>query len=208
MAAEKTIASSRLAEADFTRQRDVAMGRVDVAQAVKDVLALFRRHLYLSNILIEERYAADLPLIDGDIHRCKQLFFDLIINALVAMPYGGMLTVETSLAMHDRWKGIEVRFAGTGGGIPEEHLGRIFDPFFTTMPVGKGTGLGLSKAYSIAQQHGGSIQVESEVGQGFTFTVTLPVEQADARNPRRDGEEGIGWALIINEAENAPRSSR
>jgi two-component system NtrC family sensor kinase len=67
-----------------------------------------------------------------------------------------------------------MRFADTGVGIPPEHLPKIFDPFFTTMPVGEGTGLGLSITYSIIQQHRGTIEVESQVGEGSTFTVRLP----------------------------------
>jgi YD repeat-containing protein len=95
-------------------------------------------------------------------------------------PDGGRFTIATRRAPGTHQVAIEVQFADTGCGIPEEQLSRIFDPFFTTMPVGKGTGLGLSIAYSIVQQHGGSIRVESRVGRGSTFTVTLPAERPDA----------------------------
>ena len=88
---------------------------------------------------------------------------------------------------------VEIRFSDTGCGIPEENLHRIFDPFFTTMPVGSGTGLGLSIAYSIVRQHGGSIRVESQVGSGSTFTVSLPalsavLAQAGAQADRANGK--------------------
>lgn len=69
---------------------------------------------------------------------------------------------------------VVVKVTDTGCGIKREHLNQIFEPFFTTKPVGKGTGLGLSVSYGILQQHGGTLEVESEVGKGTTFTVTLP----------------------------------
>ena len=86
-------------------------------------------------------------------------------------------------------QGVEVRFSDTGCGISEENLSRIFDPFFTTMPVGSGTGLGLSLAYSIVRQHGGTIRVESQVGTGSNFTVSLPaVQTAQAGDAAPGGE--------------------
>jgi two-component system NtrC family sensor kinase len=72
-----------------------------------------------------------------------------------------------------------IHVADTGGGIEPEHLDQIFEPFFSTKPVGKGTGLGLSVSYGIVRQHGGSIQVQSQPGQGSTFTIALPVPTAE-----------------------------
>jgi two-component system NtrC family sensor kinase len=69
---------------------------------------------------------------------------------------------------------VQVRITDTGCGIPDENLARVFDPFFTTMPTGQGTGLGLSIAYGIVRQHGGAIAVQSQVGMGSTFTISLP----------------------------------
>ncbi|MBI2153249.1 MAG: response regulator [Candidatus Rokubacteria bacterium] len=121
---------------DFSRQRDFTMERVDVAQTVKDTLALVRRHAALSNIAIEERYDPELPLVEVDVPQCKQVFLNLITNALDAMPHGGTLTVAT---VRDG-EFVRVDFADTGAGIPEANLARIFDPFFTTKPAVKGTG--------------------------------------------------------------------
>jgi PAS domain S-box-containing protein len=88
---------------------------------------------------------------------------------------------------------VEARFSDTGCGILEENLSRIFDPFFTTMPVGRGTGLGLSIAYSIVRQHGGTIRVESQVGTGSTFTVSLPVAPPHlVLSPHPEGTRGEG----------------
>jgi len=101
----------------------------------------------------------------------QQVFSNMILNACNAMSDGGSLTVSTRTTE----SGVEIRFADTGVGIPSEHLSKIYDPFFTTMPVGKGVGLGLSISYSIIQQHQGTIEVESQVDQGTTFTIWLPV---------------------------------
>ena len=88
---------------------------------------------------------------------------------------------------------VEARFSDTGCGIPEENFSRIFDPFFTTMPVGGGTGLGLSIAYSIVRQHGGTIRVESQVGTGSTFTVSLPAAPPHlVLSPHPEGTRGEG----------------
>ncbi len=156
---------------DFSRQRDFTKERVDVTQAVKDTLALVRRHAALSNIAVEERYEKDLPLIDVDVPQCKQVFLNLITNALDAMPNGGTLTVASVLD----GEFVRVDIGDTGAGIPPANLERIFDPFFTTKPAVKGTGLGLSVSLGIIQSHGGTIDVRSEVGKGSVFSVKLPV---------------------------------
>ena len=85
----------------------------------------------------------------------------------------GTITISTGCSGDEVW----VAIADTGKGIVKENLVRIFDPFFTTKPVGKGTGLGLSLSYGIVQKHNGRIEVDSEIGRGTTFRVTLPVKQ-------------------------------
>ncbi|MBI4589572.1 MAG: response regulator [Candidatus Rokubacteria bacterium] len=156
---------------DFSRQRDFTKERVDVGQTVKDTLALVRRHAALSNIAVEERYDPDLPLIDVDVPQCKQVFLNLITNALDAMPNGGTLTVTTARD----GEFVRVDLGDTGAGIAPANLSRIFDPFFTTKPTVKGTGLGLSVSLGIIQSHGGTIDVQSEVGKGSVFSVKLPI---------------------------------
>ncbi|MBI3625260.1 MAG: response regulator [Candidatus Rokubacteria bacterium] len=156
---------------DFSRQRDFAMERVDIAQAVKDTLALIRRHAALSNIAIQEKYDPELPAVEVDVPQCKQVFLNLITNALDAMPHGGTLTVAA--ARDGEFARID--FADTGAGIPAANLEKIFDPFFTTKPAVKGTGLGLSVSLGIIQSHGGTIDVKSEVGKGSVFSVKLPI---------------------------------
>ncbi len=164
----------------FARPSEGLVEWVEINSAVEDTLSLIGHQISLQSIEITKRLAPGLPRVRGNRNQLQQVFMNIILNAYYAMPEGGRFTIETRLARNNHQGGIEARFADTGCGIPEHHLPRIFDPFFTTMPVGKGTGLGLSIAYSIVRQHGGTIRVESEVGGGSTFTVTLPAERPDA----------------------------
>lgn len=164
----------------FARPSEGMVERVDINGAIEDALSLIGHQISLQSIEIGKRLAPELPGVRGDKNLLQQVFMNIMLNAYHAMPGGGRLTVETGLAPPDYQAWIEVSFVDTGCGISEEHLPRIFTPFFTTMPAGKGTGLGLSIAYSIVQQHGGTIRVESEVGRGSTFTVILPAERPDA----------------------------
>jgi signal transduction histidine kinase len=99
------------------------------------------------------------------------VFLNLFLNARDAMPRGGWLTVVT----RDGAAGAAIEIADTGSGIPPDQLSRIYDPFFTTKAIGKGTGLGLSITYGIVQEHGGTINCESAIGQGTRFSLTLPL---------------------------------
>jgi len=164
----------------FARPSEGLVERVDINSAIEDTIGLVGHQISLQSIEIDKRLAPGLPAVKGNKNQLQQVFMNIILNAYHAMPEGGHFTIDTRPApnVHHEW--IEVSFADTGWGIPQEHLPRIFDPFFTTMPVGKGTGLGLSIAYSIVQQHGGTIRAESEAGKGSTFTVTLPAERPDA----------------------------
>jgi PAS domain S-box-containing protein len=109
-------------------------------------------------------------LVQGNSNLLRQVFLNLFLNALNAMPEGGTLSV--SISRMDRE--IVLRVADTGQGIPREYITNIFDPFFTTSPVGKGSGLGLSICYSVVKQHFGTIEVQSSEEKGTVFTVRLP----------------------------------
>jgi len=100
----------------------------------------------------------------------QQVILNIVINAIHAMPQGGILTIET----YEGNKNLIAKISDTGIGIPKENLKRIFDPFFTTKDVGVGTGLGLSLSYGIIKKLGGEIEVKSEVGKGSTFKVVMP----------------------------------
>jgi signal transduction histidine kinase len=113
-------------------------------------------------------------LVCGIAGLIEQVFLNLFLNALTAMPEGGCLTVSAVRGTST----VLVRIADTGCGIAEADIYSIFDPFYTTAAVGKGTGLGLSVCYSIVTDHGGSIEVESVPNRGSTFTVQLPAPDA------------------------------
>jgi len=117
--------------------------------------------------------------------RLQQVFINIILNALDAMPGGGQLSIQTK---QQDGQAI-IKISDTGLGIKPEHLPRIFDPFFTTKGIGKGTGLGLSISFAIIKEHEGQILVDSQVGQGTTFTIILPVSLAekDLKQSRRGG---------------------
>ncbi|MBI5956373.1 MAG: PAS domain S-box protein, partial [Chloroflexi bacterium] len=161
----------------FGRPVDQQMREVDLHAVLEETLALLAHQVTLQEVTLRKEFQPDLPRAHGNPQVLQQVFTNLILNACNAMPQGGTLTVATRATEIGR---VEIRFSDTGRGIPPEHLPKIFDPFFTTMPVGKGIGLGLSISYSIIQQHQGTIEVESQVGQGTTFTVRLPVT-ADGR---------------------------
>jgi two-component system NtrC family sensor kinase len=118
----------------------------------------------------------NIPLRTIDRNQFQSVLLNIILNALDATQAGGHIDITTRLALTDGRQGIQIAIADTGHGIPAEHLERIFDPFFTTKEVGKGTGLGLSVSQGIVARHGGSIRVQSQVGQGSTFTIWLPLE--------------------------------
>jgi PAS domain S-box-containing protein len=153
---------------------------VDVNAVINDVLGLLEHQLEVGRIKVRRELASPSPLVIGAEHKLQQVFLNLFLNARDAMPKGGWLSiagrVENGRAV------IEV--SDTGSGIPSEHLARIYDPFFTTKSIGQGTGLGLSITYGIVREHEGTINVESTVGQGTRFTVSLPLSPAYAQRTR------------------------
>ena len=159
----------------FSRQRDFSPESADVNTVLEQVIAMVRRQGALNAITVQERYAPDLPAVELDVSRIKQVFLNIINNAVYVMPNGGSLTIRTEAANGV----VRVAFEDTGPGIAPEHRDRIFDPFFTTKPEVSGTGLGLSVSLGIVQSHGGTIEVQTEVGRGSTFTVALPLRLED-----------------------------
>ena len=113
----------------------------------------------------------EIPTTLCNLGQLNQVFMNLLMNAAQAMEDFGVITVRTAC---DNGV-IRVSVSDSGCGIPTDKLKRVFDPFYTTKEVGKGTGLGLSIVYDIVKKHNGEIHVESEIGKGTTFTITLPV---------------------------------
>jgi PAS domain S-box-containing protein len=159
---------------EFSRQTRPHREQVSLNLVVQETLMLARQQMKNRRIAIEEEYAGALPPLQLDVPRMKQAFLNLVTNSLQAMPHGGTLGVRSE------WVGDEVavQITDTGSGIAADDLPRIFEPFFTTRPVGQGAGLGLSVSLGIVEEHGGRIEVESELGKGSTFTVWLPMRAA------------------------------
>ena len=158
-------------------------GPVDVSSVINEVTALLEHQFKTANIQIRCELPSTPAVVQGVEFKLQQVFLNLFLNAQDAMPTGGDLTVTLRIENQQ----VVVEVADTGGGISSEELSRIYDPFFTTKAVGKGTGLGLSIAYGVVKEHNGSIQCESEPGQGACFTVTLPFSSRSRERLRAHG---------------------
>jgi signal transduction histidine kinase len=124
-----------------------------------------------NRIKVETSFTESCPLVLADADQMSQVVINLVMNAIHAMPEGGLLRI--ALAPADEM--IQLTVGDTGHGIPQEAIKRVFEPFFTTKEFGKGTGLGLTVVKDIIEEHQGSITVESEPGKGTTFTILLPI---------------------------------
>lgn len=155
----------------FARQTEFYRMPASINQVVQETLALSRQRLNHAQVIVEEHYDPDLPVLYLDVGRIKQVVLNLVTNTLYAMPQGGTMTLTTERVGDE----VAIRVSDTGVGIPTDILSRIFEPFFSTRPVGQGTGLGLSISLGIVEQHEGRIEVQSQEGQGSTFTVWLPI---------------------------------
>jgi signal transduction histidine kinase len=120
-----------------------------------------------------KNFDESLPMIVIDPSQIERVFMNLMINAAEAMTDGGALSLTTCFGLNEKY--IEIEVKDSGHGISIEDMDRIFNPFFTTKDVGHGVGLGLAISYGIVKEHNGEIDVESEIGKGTTFIVSLPV---------------------------------
>ena len=146
-------------------------------RVVEESLNLVANQLRVGQIELRTDFASSPVWIMGNGSLLEQLVTNLVLNAAHAMPRKGahidvMVDVEKEAAI--------LRILDNGKGIPAADLPKVFDPFFTTMPVGQGTGLGLSISYSIVQQHGGTIEISSQEGEGTVVTVSLPFHLEEA----------------------------
>ncbi len=148
---------------------DTSFRPVNLKESLLEIISLIEYKLKTMNIKLELNLQ-DVKPVMGQAERLQQVFINIILNALDAMPKGGKLKID----LFQKNQEAVISIADTGTGIKKEHLPRIFDPFFTTKGLGKGTGLGLSISYAIIKDHNGRIEVESEVGEGTTFYIYLP----------------------------------
>jgi two-component system cell cycle sensor histidine kinase/response regulator CckA len=184
----------------FSRKRPIQRVALDLNATIDEVTTMLRR-LIGENIELTLELAAALPVIEGDVSMMEQILVNLTVNARDAMPQGGRLLIRTTAvevsaaeasAHPEATPGPFVRLfiQDTGCGIAPEVLPRIFEPFFTTKATGEGTGLGLATVFGIVKQHQGWMGVETEVGAGTAFTVTLPVCLLPAEVLHRKEPEG------------------
>lgn len=164
----------------FSKVDEEQLGPVDLRRVLMSAIKVARTQL-LDRGQIVEVFSA-VPAAFGNSARLEQVFLNLFINAIQALPNTNSEHNRIVIRLYEECRGIYdhvvVEVADTGAGIPQENLDRVFDPFFTTKPVGLGTGLGLPICHSIVTRMGGGIRVESDVGRGTTFFVSLPVAHA------------------------------
>ena len=158
----------------FARRTKSVIETVNINVFLKEVIDLMEREAKSDGIKFKSLLDDNLPSILSDPSQLQQVFLNFINNAIDAHKDKGFGTITIRTCPAKDKTGIAITIEDTGSGIKNEDIGKIFDPFFTTKPPGKGTGLGLSICYSIVKQLGGTIQVESQVGQGTFFTLTFP----------------------------------
>jgi len=220
---------------DFSRRSPIETRLVNMKAFVQESVDILQRTLPETVHLLLEVGPGEY-VVDADPTRVQQVLMNLVVNARDAMPEGGELRISLSSVQvrpgeEPPWLGqrpspngqrpspngfplpnwVCLAVSDTGTGIPPEVLPRIFEPFFTTKPKGAGTGLGLAQVYGIVKQHGGHIEVETEVGQGTTFRVYLPaqrateVEEAPLEEPAAAGVGGKGETILVAEDEERVR---
>jgi signal transduction histidine kinase/CheY-like chemotaxis protein len=169
----------------FSRKQVFLQSVIDLSAVVEGIAPMLRR---LIGETIELRFACDAQVarIIADRGQLEQVIINLVVNARDAMPGGGILIIRTANGSHQHERSVLLSVSDTGVGIPPDVRDRIFEPFYTTKEVGKGTGLGLSTVYGIVKQSGGTIELESEVGKGTTFSVLLP-RGGDQSSAMEDG---------------------
>ena len=156
---------------DFSQQHNPELALADIHHVINRVLLLTEHLFQPHHVRLETSLAHDMPEMLIDRHMMEQVLMNLILNAVQAMRTGGVLTIRTTV----EGPNCLIHIRDSGCGISPSVLPRIFDPFFTTKNEGEGTGLGLSVSLGIVERHGGKIFVESEVGKGTTFTVSIPL---------------------------------
>jgi len=172
---------------DFGEEEEPKLESIETEELLRRIVALVKHRADSLKVTIVENYGGDLPLIYADVNKMKQVFINIINNAFEAMPQGGTLTITTRVAADGSFSAgeakeqdsIQIAFSDTGVGISPEFLPQIFNPFFSVKPERNATGLGLSTSMKTIQDLGGTIEVESKVGVGSTFTIKIPLPKED-----------------------------
>ena len=160
---------------DFARQSPPTLKETDINDVIKQSLELVVAQVKQNDIKVIREFSPTLPSLMADPDQLKQVCINLILNSIQAMPNGGTLSLSTGVEKGQ----IKVEVRDTGCGIPAENMNKVFTPFFTTKKEVKGVGLGLAVSYGIVQRHRGTISVKSKEGEGTTFSLYLPLRNAE-----------------------------
>jgi PAS domain S-box-containing protein len=168
---------------DFSRPAPPQLKKESIHRALEDAVALMDSQFAKHGIRVVMNLADEVPDIVFDNRQIQQVFVNMLLNAMQAMPEGGTVTIETRVGGETKElsRYLSVYISDTGIGIPRENFSKIFDPFFTTKP--EGTGLGLSIAHKILEQHGALMEIRSRIGQGTMFIVRFPIQGVEAHVP-------------------------
>ncbi|MHB9087714.1 MAG: PAS domain-containing sensor histidine kinase [Thermoleophilia bacterium] len=204
----------------FGRREEVNLRPLDLADTIANLQKMLGR-LIGERFSIVTRVAANLEMVLADKGLIEQVLVNLVVNSRDAMPGGGEIVLEadnvdatgliTGKDKEPAARYVLLRVRDSGSGIDSETVNHIFEPFFTTKDVGKGTGLGLSVVYGIILQHGGEVEVESELGQGTVFNIYLPAAISDAGQPQDElpppatGEVKGGASILLVEDDDSVR---
>jgi signal transduction histidine kinase len=156
----------------FSKPEEEKRRPVKINELVEGILLVMEKQMKETNIKMETHFDDGIPEVMASTNQMRQVLLNMFKNAKEAMPKGGTLIIRTSREDNK----VLIHIQDTGVGIPEEIRSKIFEAFFTTKQKVKGVGLGLSVCYGIIKGHGGEIKVESEEGQGTTFTISLPIQ--------------------------------
>jgi two-component system sensor histidine kinase HydH len=160
----------------FARPSPVSTAKINLNEIIQAVIKQMRFQFDEHNISIFFE-PEDIPKIDGDPDKLRELYLNIMLNSLQAVPGGGKIEISSLEIFEKTGNRVETRISDTGRGIADENLSRIFEPFFSTKS--QGTGLGLATAKAVVDEHGGTIRAESTLGKGTTFIIDFPISDRE-----------------------------
>jgi signal transduction histidine kinase len=173
---------------DFARPSDPKLEMEYINTILDGMILLVSTEMNKKQINMNKDYASNLPPVQIDREQMKQVFLNILLNAIEATPEKGKITVRTRSFLKPGGEPyVQIEFTDTGSGIPSDQLEEIFNPFFTTKNTG--SGLGLSISNQIVRDHTGYIDVESQLGKGSSFFINLPVNQDHPKRRKADSED-------------------
>jgi signal transduction histidine kinase len=159
---------------EFSRTEKPFLRTLAISEVIDRTLKLIQNQIMIAGIELKKEIPSNLPSIKGTRQDLEQVFMNILANGMQAMPNGGWLAIRVGMGPDGY---IRTDISDSGSGIRPSDMEHIFDPFFTTKEVGRGTGLGLSLVYAIVKNHGGYIEVKSELQKGTTFSIYLPIAE-------------------------------